>query len=157
MPVYKSRKNKRRRANVGVLGVVVLLWWWHGVVRLVQLDADAWGDRLLVRFFFIGVIAIVFGFLFLFGHYRVTVTDEGVSRALSLFGINFLGNRAQFAAIKEIACEKYGGDPVIWIYRTKGDRFVIEFSSAEERDWVAKELNNVWQNAVATAPDEERG
>ena len=132
------------------LGILFIVYNWHGVTRLVQLDDNVtWLGKPLV----VAVMMIFFGVSFLFGHHRVTLTREGISRDLSVFGMGFQRIRSQFSAIKEIACDKSPmTGPVIWIYRTQGDRFIIEgFCSVEERDWVAEELKNVWRNARATA------
>jgi hypothetical protein len=65
------------------------------------------------------------------------------------FGVPILRIRAEFTAIADIACGQNVRSPAIWIDRAQGGRLhLADFSSVDERDWVAEELRKLWRNAT---------
>jgi hypothetical protein len=135
------------------IGFGTLLWERQHVVRLMNFEAAAWHERYPTGAVIVSVLMLLGGTLYLFGRQHVYITNKGLCRYLSVFGRSMFGATANFAEITDITSDKYSGGPVIWIYKTPDDRFLIEFSSVVERDWVAERLQTLWKSSKPVAVD----
>ena len=131
------------------MGGLLLLWQRDLVARLVKLDWEALNERWASKLVVVGLLSVFFGVIYLLGRYRITVTDNAVGRDLRLLGFPIIRYGAEFTAITKIVCGKNGPSSAVWIEQKQGGRFhLADFSSADERDWVAEELNKLWRNAT---------
>jgi len=133
-----------------VLAVGIVLWQWQLAPRLFRMDREE-AVLPLAEMLLCAGIMVFFAAILLAGRYRVTVTNESVTRGMSVFGINVLKDAARWEDIRRIACEMIKESPVIRLHRFDGEPVLIEgFRSIEDRDWMVQELRSVWRDVKTT-------
>jgi hypothetical protein len=113
---------------------------------------DPTNDRYLRRAVGLAVVLAIVGVVLLFGHYRLIVTDKSLTKEFRVFGFCVSKESAAFLDTKDIVSQMQKKRAVLLVQRDNGTRiFVEDFSSPEERDWIASNLRDVRMEAIEEA------